>query len=185
LPFPQLPIYDENLVIRTAGDPTSVIGGVRAALRSLDPGLPLANIRTLDDRVWASTGPVRFRTGLMALFGVLGLLLAAIGIYGVIAFSVAQRTRELGVRMALGASGADVMRMVVGETARLAAVGAAIGIALSLATGRLIASILFAVSPTDVVALIGTTAAIIIVALTAGFLPAWRAAATDPMAALR
>jgi putative ABC transport system permease protein len=185
VPLPQAPSRDEYLVVRTSGDPASVVSGIREALHSMDPDLPIADIRTLDERLWESTGPARFRAGVMALFGVMGLILAAIGMYSVIAYSVTQRRRELGVRMALGATKQNLLRMVVGETVRLASIGTAVGLVLALAAGRVIAALLFAVSPSDSFTFIGMTTVLMLVALASGLLPAWRAATTDPMVALR
>jgi putative ABC transport system permease protein len=185
VPLQQAPSRHEYLVVRTTGDPAAVVSRVRDALHAIDPDLPLGEVHTLDERLWEATAPARFRTGLMALFGTMALVLAAIGIYGVIAYSVTQRTRELGVRMALGADRGDVLRMVVKETAQLAGLGTAIGFVLALGAGRLMTAMLFAVSPSDGVIFIGTSAFLLLVALASGFLPAWRAAATDPVVALR
>jgi putative ABC transport system permease protein len=173
------------VVVRTIGEPAAAVGGLRDALRAIDPDLPLGEVKTLDQRLWESTAAARFRTGLMGLFGAIALILAAIGIYGVIAYSVTQRTRELGVRMALGATPHGVLRMVVRETARLAGLGVAIGLVLALGAGRFMASVLFAVSPSDSLTFIGTSTVLLTVALISGFLPAWRAATTDPVVALR
>jgi len=137
----------------------------------------------MEERLWASSGEPRLRTGLMALFGAMGHILAAIGIYGVMAYSVAQRTREIGIRAALGATRGGLLRMVLGQSLRLAMIGVAIG--LALATGRLIGALLFAVSPTDTLVLAGATGVLMAVALMAALLPARRAAAVDPIVALR
>jgi len=185
VPLQQAPSRHEYLVVRTTGDPAAVVSRVRDALHAIDPDLPLGEVHTLDERLWEATAPARFRTGLMALFGAIALMLAAIGIYGVISYSVTQRTRELGVRMALGAAPRDVLQMVVKETARLAGLGTAIGFALALGAGRFMAAMLFAVSPSDSLTFIGTSALLLLVALLSGLLPAWRAAATDPVVALR
>ena len=139
----------------------------------------------MEERLWASSGEPRFRTALMALFGAMGLILAAIGIYGVMAYSVAQRTREIGIRAALSATRGGLLRMVLGQSLRLAMIGVAIGLALALATGRLIGALLFAVSPTDTLVLAGATGVLMAVALMAALLPARRAAAVDPIVALR
>jgi len=185
VPLQQAPSRHEYLVVRTTGDPGVVVSRVREALHAIDPDLPLGEVQTLDQRLWEATAPARFRTWLMALFGVMALMLAAIGIYGVVAYSVAQRTRELGVRLALGAAPRDVLRMVLKETARLAGAGTAIGFILALGAGRLMSAMLFAVSPSDSPTFIGTSAFLLLVALASGLLPAWRAAATDPVVALR
>jgi predicted lysophospholipase L1 biosynthesis ABC-type transport system permease subunit len=185
VPLHQAPSRHEYLVVRTAGDPGVAVGRVREALHAIDPDLPLGEVQTLDQRLWEATAPARFRTGLMALFGVMALMLAAIGIYGVVAYSVAQRTREFGVRAALGAGPGDVLRMVAMETARLAGLGTAIGCVLALGAGRLMHAMLFAVSPSDSLTFIGTSGLLLLVALASGLIPAWRAAAADPVIALR
>ena len=185
LPLQQWPSRDQHLIVRTTGDPAGVLRSIRDALQAIDPDLPLGDVRTLDERLRKSTAPARFRTGLMALFGAIGLILAAIGTYGVIAYSVTQRTRELGVRMALGATRYDVLRMVVRETLQLAGFGTVIGLALALAAGRSIASVLFTVSPYDSLTLISMSTLLVLVALTSGVVPALRAATMDPVVALR
>src|SRR5206468_3936558 len=139
VPLKQAPSRQEYLVVRTTGDPAAVVSHIRDTLHAIDPDLPLGEVQTLDERLWEATAPARFRTGLMALFGAMSLILAAIGIYGVVAYSVTQRTRELGVRMALGAAPRDVLQMVVKETARLAGLGSAIGFLLALGAGRFMA----------------------------------------------
>jgi predicted permease len=185
VPLNQLPARDEYLVVRTTRDPSTAVQGVREALHAIDADLPLGDIQTMDDRLWKATAPARFRSGLMALFGVMALVLAAVGIYGVISFSVTQRTRELGVRLALGATRRDAVYLVVSETARLAGWGVAIGLLLAVAVGRFMTSALFAVSPSDNLTLIGMSALLLSVALIAGLVPAWRAGRTDPVIALR
>jgi ABC-type antimicrobial peptide transport system permease subunit len=141
------------VVVRTTSDPAAAVGGIRDALRAIDPDLPLGEVQTLDERLWETTAT--------------------------------QRTRELGVRMALGATPHDVLRMVVRETARLAGLGTAIGLVLALGAGRFMASVLFAVSPSDGLTFMGTSTVLLLAALIAGLLPAWRAATTDPVVALR
>jgi len=121
----------------------------------------------------------------MALFGAMGLTLAAIGIYGVMAYSVAQRTREIGIRASLGATRRDLLRMVFGQSVKLAMFGIVIGLALALAAGRLLGALLFAVSPTDTLVFAGATGVLMFVALMSAVLPARRAAAVDPIVALR
>jgi putative ABC transport system permease protein len=185
LPLRQSAFRNQNLVVRTSGTPSIVVTGIREVLRTIDPNLPLAEVRTMEERLWASSGQPRFRTWLMALFGVIGLTLAAIGIYGVMACSVTQRTRELGVRAALGATRGDLVRMVLGEGLKLATIGAALGLASALAGGRVIAALLFATNPADAGVLVGATGFLMFVAMVAALLPARRAAAVDPIVALR
>jgi putative ABC transport system permease protein len=184
-PLRQLPFRSQNLVVRVNGDPASVVAGIRGALHVIDPGLPLANVQTMDERLRTAAGEPRFRTWLMGLFGVMGLVLAAIGIYGVLSYSVAQRTREIAIRAALGATRRELIEMVLRESLTLSTIGAAIGLALSLAVSRFLAALLFAVSPTDVTTLVGATAILVSIAIVSALVPARRAAAVDPSAALR
>jgi putative ABC transport system permease protein len=139
----------------------------------------------MDEKLWASSGEPRFRTWLMALFGAMGLTLAAIGIYGVMTYSVAQRTREIGIRAALGATRGDLLRMVFRQSVKLATSGIVIGLALALAAGRLLGALLFAVNPADTLVLAGATGVLMFVALMSALLPARRAATVDPVVALR
>jgi len=185
LPLRQSPFRNQNLVIRTNGDPSAIVSGLREALIGIDSDLPLANIRTMDERLWAAVGQPRFRTWLMGLFGGIGLMLAAIGIHGVLSYSVAQRTREIGIRAALGATRRELQTMVLGESLRLTAIGTALGLALALSARRLLAAVLFGVSPTDVAMLAAATGVLVSVALISALLPARRAASVDPIAALR
>jgi ABC-type antimicrobial peptide transport system permease subunit len=132
-----------------------------------------------------SVSPRRFLLTLLGAFSVLALVLACLGIYGVVSYGVSQREQEIGVRMALGATAGDVSRQVIGDTVRLGLIGIALGLVLSLMAARLIASLLFGTSPTDVTTFAGTAAILIIVAIVAGAVPALRAARIDPMTALR
>jgi putative ABC transport system permease protein len=176
---------DMNLVIRTAGDPLAQISAVRQIMRELEPAAPLAQIQTLDDLVAASVSNRRFSTQLLVGFAVLALLLAGIGIYGVISYGVTQRTFELGLRIALGAQRGRVLRFVVGEGVRLAAVGLAIGIVGAFAVTRLMRALFVQVSPGDPTTLVVVSLVIGGVALMASWLPARRATVVDPMRAMR
>jgi predicted permease len=185
VPLRQLPFGNQNLVVRVSGDSGSVVNSIRAVLQTVDRDLPLANVQTMNDRLWTAAGQPRFRTGLMGLFGMTGLALAAIGIYGVLSYSVAQRRREIGIRAALGATRLALIQMVLHESLTLTAIGAAIGLALSLSAGRFLTALLFDVSPTDVATLVGATTLLVSIAIVSSLLPARRAAAVDPSAALR
>src|SRR5262249_16607719 len=185
VPLRQLPFRNQNLVVRVSGDAAVVVKGVRAALKEIDGDPPLADVRTMDDRLRAAAGQPRFRTWLMGLFGVMGLTLAAIGIYGVLSCSVAQRTREIGIRAALGATRRELIELVLRESLTLSAVGALIGLALSVSAGKLLSTVLFEVSPTDLATMIGATTVLGVIAILAALLPARRAALVDPSAALR
>ncbi len=178
-------IFPAVLLVRTAGDPLRVAEPVRRALASLDPGIPVGRIRTMDQVRGASLGLERFMAALMGIFAVLALLLSALGIYGVLSYTVAQRTPEIGVRMALGARPADVLRMVLGYAGALAALGIAIGAAGAFALTRFAASLLYGVRPTDPVSFVATAAVLAVVALAACAVPAWRAMRVEPIMALR
>ena len=173
------------LVVRFAGDPASGAGAVRAAIHSVDAELPVSEVRTLASVVEGSADARRQTASLLGAFAALALLLAMVGIYGVTARLVAQRTREIGLRMALGALPSDVMRGVVGRGLRLSAVGLAIGLAGSLALGRVAAKFVFEVSPADPLVLAAAGALLLATAAAACYFPARRAARVDPATALR
>jgi putative ABC transport system permease protein len=158
---------------------------VRQAVRSIDPNLPVTDIAAMPDVLASSVAQPRFRTWLLGLFGIVALLLAAAGIFGVISYSVAQRAHEIGVRAALGAGRGDQLRLILGKGVALSALGLVIGVVGSLGLTQLLASLLFGVSAHDPWTL-GTV--FILLAMVAGiacFIPAWRATKIDPMAALR
>jgi predicted permease len=174
-----------SYVIRTSTPPTALVPAVRQAIWSLDPNLPIAGIQTMDALVKKSMARTSFTLLLLAIASLVALVLGTVGVYGVLSYVVTQRTRELGIRMALGAKGEQVERMVLGQGARLAGLGIGIGVVTALALTRVMASLLFQVSPTDPVTFAGAVAALVLVALAATYLPARRAAMTDPMEALR
>src|SRR5262249_21547984 len=138
-----------SLVVKTDRDPHLLISGIRRELRGVDPTLPVSQIKTMEEVIVESLAQRRFNTALLAVFAGVAALLAAVGIYGVMSYSVSQRTHEMGVRMALGAKRADIVGMVAISAARMAALGIAIGIGLSLVSAGLLAGLLFGVSPTD------------------------------------
>jgi putative ABC transport system permease protein len=173
------------LAIRTAGDPAALTATVRERIRTVDPQIVLFDVRTMRSRVAESVAGPRFNLLLLALFGAVALTLAAVGIYGVIGYTVRQRTRELGIRIALGATRRDVMRLIVGGGMRLAVAGLAIGMAGVLLLTRLLRSMLFEVSPTDPAALATVCVVLGAVSLLAAYLPARRAARIAPTDALR
>jgi putative ABC transport system permease protein len=154
-------------------------------VRALDPALPLFDVRTMEEHLQFSVFLPRMISTLLGLFGVLALVLAVVGLYGVIAYSVAQRTREIGIRMALGAARGSVVRMVLRQGLVLTGVGLAIGLGLAIAAGRVLSGQLIGISATDPFSFIATIAALMIVALAASVIPARRAAALDPLVALR
>ena len=173
------------IVVRTESDPAALAPAVRDAIREIDQTQPIYDMQPLDQLVAKSLGQRRFTLMLMVLFGVIALVLSAIGIYGVMAFAVTQRTQEIGIRMALGASALDVLKMVVGSGMFLAAIGVAVGLIGAFALTRLMASLLFGVSPTDLVTFGFVTGGLLMVALLACYIPARRATKVDPLVALR
>jgi len=174
-----------TLVIRTRLAPESLATGVLTTLRSLNPSHPAAEFRPLQMLVDHAESPRRFFVLLVTIFAGLGVLLAALGIYGVISYSVTQKTQEIGVRMALGASAARVQRDVLADTMRMTLAGIVLGTVASLVVARLIASLLFSTSPWDVKTFLAMVAGLLTVALISGYLPARRASRVSPMCALR
>ncbi|HWC96750.1 MAG TPA: ABC transporter permease [Candidatus Sulfopaludibacter sp.] len=174
-----------SYMIRTETDLASVAASVHRAVAALDPTLPLANLRTMQDVVDQSLAPRRFSTLLVGLFAALALFLAVLGIYGVIAFAVTQRTQEIGIRMALGAKTGDVLRLFLREGFTMALTGILIGSVAALLLGRYIATLLYGIKPTDIVTLAAAGAILAATALTATYIPARRAMRLDPMLALR
>jgi predicted permease len=192
LPLPQAPDDAWNwtqrvmyIVARTEGDPAALTSPLRAMLARIDPELPLYDVRPMDQRLAGTLETARFNTLLLSLLGGIGLLLAASGIYGVIAYFVSQRTQEIGVRIALGASTASVVRLILAQAMRPVAAGAALGVVAALTASRVIASQLFNVSRTDPLTIGAVVAALVAVALAASAVPARRAAAVDPTRALQ
>ncbi len=173
------------LVVRTTVKPETVMGAIRNEFRATDPNLPVTGAKTLAEHMNFSLFPARAVAWLLAAFGTLALALAAIGIYGVMSYSVAQRTREVGIRLALGAQRRDVVGMMLNQGLKLAAVGMAMGIAAAFALTRLLANLLYGVSSTDAVAFVGVTLLLGLVVVIACLIPASRAAKVDPMVALR
>jgi len=174
-----------NLVVRSKLPPTAVATSVMGTLRQINPGQPATEFKPMQGLVDRATSPRRFFVLLVGTFACLGLLLASLGIYGVVSYSVTRQTQEIGIRMALGATETRVQLDVIWETLRLALIGIALGMMASLAVARLIASLLFRTAPTDPFTFVGVVVLLGTVALLAGFLPARRASAIDPMVALR
>jgi len=173
------------LIAKSSGDPAYLAGAIRQAVRDTDPNQPISDVKTMDTRITESLGPQRFAMTLLAVFAALAILLAAVGLYGLVSYSVSQRTNEIGLRMALGANPAEVLRLVIGEGAKLLAAGAAVGIVAGLVLVRAMQSLLYGVSTTDPLSFIGATVLLAIVALAASYIPARRAMRVDPMVALR
>lgn len=184
-PYKQLPRNFMNLVVRSASDPSSMVPAIRNQVLSVDKDQPVSDIMTMDQRVARSVASSRFVMSLLGAFSMLALGLAAVGIYGVMAYLVTQRTQEIGVRMALGAQKRDVLKLVVGKGMALAVIGIAIGLVASLALTRLMRSLLFEVTPTDWLTFVITSVVLLTVALLACYIPARRATKVDPLVALR
>ncbi|HKD50759.1 MAG TPA: ABC transporter permease [Candidatus Acidoferrum sp.] len=184
------PLYQENssnffLIARTNGDPTALAGTIRSAVHDVDPSQPVSDVRTMDQRITLSMGPRRSAVTLLSVFAAMALTLAAVGLFGLIRYNVIERTQEIGVRMAIGASRKDILRMVLGESLRLALLGVAGGLIAAFALTRVLSSLLYGVSATDPLTFAGTSVALTFVALLASWVPAWRATRVDPLVALR
>jgi len=182
-----LPSYfsSSTLVVRTAGDPHALASAVREQVLAVDSNQPIYDVKTMDERVALTLGTHRFAVVLLAIFGAVALLLAAIGLYGVLAFTVSQRTREIGIRMSLGARGRDVLLMVVRQGMSLVLVGIALGLLGAYALTRTVRSLLFEVAPTDALTFLIVPLLLAVVAFIACYLPARRATKVDPLEALR
>jgi ABC-type antimicrobial peptide transport system permease subunit len=174
-----------DLAVRTTGDPLQLAGPIRQVVREIDSGLPIARMRTMDQVLAASVASQRFMMTLLGLFAFVALLLGAIGIYGVVSHGVAQRTGEIGIRLALGAGAATVVGMVIRQGLILALLGTAGGVVAALAGTRVMASLLHEVSPTDPWIFLAVALAVVVVSLIASYLPAHRASRVDPLEALK
>ncbi|MEW5927749.1 MAG: ABC transporter permease [Gemmatimonadota bacterium] len=185
LPMGQEPVGRATVLVRSRGEPAAALAALRRAVAELDPNVPLREAMPLPASIGLSLFPQRLAAVLVGAFGVLGLVLAAVGVYGLLAFHVGQRRHEIGVRLALGAHTGDVLRMVLRQGMALVALGIAAGLIVALVVTRLLESLLFGVSPTDPLTFAAVPLALCAVALLASWLPARRAARTDPMTALR
>jgi predicted permease len=185
IPFEQAPARSMVLVVRASGEPLGLVPGVRRILSELDPELPIADVSTLEDRKAVTLARPRVNAAVLGGFALAALVLAAVGIYGVVAYGVVQRTRELGIRMALGAGGSTLLRMVIRQGMTPVLGGMLLGLLGALAGGRLLRGLLFGVHSGDPATLVLVTGFLVAVALAAMYLPARRAARSDPMVALR
>ncbi|HEX4666942.1 MAG TPA: ABC transporter permease [Chthoniobacterales bacterium] len=184
-PHPQLAYNLMTLVVRTAGDPLRAARAVEAQVHALDKDQPVSDVRTMEQWVARSVAQARFSSFLLMAFAGLALLLAAVGIYGVMSYAVSQRTSEIGVRFAVGAEEKDILRMIVWDALRLAGIGLALGLLLSLALSRTLSSLLYETLPADPLTYALVTGVLAAVALLASYLPARRAAGVNPLIALR
>lgn len=185
LPVAQKYVSDANFIVRTSGDPMTLARAVEGAIHAVDPALPVHGVRPLDASIATAYFAQKMGGSMMGLFGGLALVLAAVGLYGVLAYNVTQRSREVGIRMALGAARADVLRMILGQGLRFAGIGVAIGLALSVAVTRLMTKLLFGVSPLDAPVIAGVAVMLGLVAVSASLAPAWRASRINPIRAIR
>jgi putative ABC transport system permease protein len=174
-----------DLVVRTSNGPMSLVGAIRGAIREVDPNQPITNIRTMDEILGEQTAPRQLGMTLLTVFAALALLLAALGIYGVLAYFVVQNTPEIGVRLALGAARGDIIGLVVRKGMMLALAGVGIGLGATLALTRLMQSLLFGLNAADPLTFAAVAALLSLVAFAACYVPALRASRLDPMTALR
>jgi putative ABC transport system permease protein len=181
----QFPTLSMSLAVRTSGDPMQLVAAVRGQVWAVDKDVPIINIETMERLMGKSVAPRRFNLLLLGVFALVGLALACVGLYGVMSYMLTQRTREIGVRMAMGAQTSDVLRLVLGEGLKLALIGAFLGLCGALALTRLLKTLLFGVSATDPLTFIAIAALLIFMALLACWIPGRRAAKVDPMVALR
>jgi ABC-type antimicrobial peptide transport system permease subunit len=185
VPFWQYPLSGATFAVRTSGDATLATAALRAVIAGTDHDVPIDRIRTMKAVVSDAVAGRSFQATLLTLFGVMAVALAGIGIFGVMSYAVTQRTKELGVRLVLGASAASLERMIVGHTLRLVGAGLAVGVPLALTGGFAFRHTLFGVEPQDPRVLIASSAALVIVALGAAWIPAHRIASIDPASVLR
>jgi ABC-type antimicrobial peptide transport system permease subunit len=184
-PFDQYPLSGAAFAVRTSGDPLKFVHAVRDQVLALDRDQPISSVQTMEDLIEAEGGQRRVTLMLLGCFAGAALLLAVIGIYGVVAYSVAQRTQEVGIRRALGARDLDILRLVVGHGLALTLAGIALGIGAALALTRILSTLLFRTSAADPATFAGVALLFLAVALAASYIPARRAARLDPTTALR
>jgi putative ABC transport system permease protein len=180
-----LPVFAVSVVMRTERDPLGEASALRSVVRDINPNQPVVRVRTMEENISGSVSMPRFRATLLAIFAGAALLLAVVGLYGLMVYTVNQRVHEIGIRVALGADRGDVLRMVIAQGLKLAIAGVLVGVLFSLALGRILSGFLYGVSPTDPMTILGVAALLIFVALLASYLPAKRATRVDPMVALR
>ncbi len=185
VPITQNPWFSASIALKTTGDPVTLAGPMKAAIARVDPNEPVTRIRTMDEVTAEAMSQPRFRAQVVATFGALALALSTVVIFGVLTYSVGQRLREFGIRLAFGARTSDLMRLVFRGALSMAAAGVAIGLALAAALSRFVATLLYGVEPIDPLTFATTAAILIVAALTACAVPAWRASTIDPARSLR
>ena len=189
LPYRQadqlLPVFQMSVVMRTAMDPLQAAASLRSAVAQIDPDQPIVKVRSMEQNIQASVSQPRFRTWLIGIFASLALLLAAVGVYGVMSYSVTQRTSEIGIRVTMGAQPADIFRAIVGEGFRLAIIGVGVGLVGAFALSRALQSFVFGVSTSDPATFAGVAGVLLLTGLAASYFPARRATRVDPIIALR
>jgi putative ABC transport system permease protein len=185
VPMEQNVWYDSAIALKTAGPPAALIASARKAIAGVDKDQPVTRVRTMDEVAAEATERPRFRAALVSVFAALALALAAVGIFGVLSFSVRERMREFGVRLALGATSADILRLVLGAGVQIAGTGALVGVAAAALLTRTLASLLFGVTPLDPVTFVAAPALLVVTALVACVAPALRAVRVDPAVTLR
>jgi putative ABC transport system permease protein len=174
-----------TIAVRSESDPTPLMGPIRSLMAELDSSIPISNVRTMDQILAGSVGGQRFVMTLLTVFGLMALFLAAVGVYGVISYAVSQRTREIGLRMALGAKGSSVLTQIMREGLMLSIAGIGVGLVGSFALSRVFESIVFGITPTDPITYGGVVIVLVLAAAAASLLPARRASRVSPMVALR
>jgi ABC-type antimicrobial peptide transport system permease subunit len=185
VPFAQAPLYGGEVVVRSSLSVSSVAAEIRETVHSIDKNLPVTDVESFTDAVGQSISRERFRTFLLGSFSAIALLLAAVGIFGIISYSASQRSQEIGIRMAVGAQRRDILRLILGQGAKLALLGLGGGVVLALLLTRLMESLLYNVSATDPLTFAGVAIILLGVAITACYIPARRAMRVDPIVALR
>ncbi|HZL93815.1 MAG TPA: FtsX-like permease family protein, partial [Vicinamibacterales bacterium] len=185
IPNALYPPQSAYLAVRASGDTVHSVRAIRKAVLTIDPEQSIAEVRTMDEILERSVGRQYLAAQLLSAFAVMALVLALVGLYGALAFSVAQRTQEIGIRRALGAGQPAVLRLIMGQALRLTAIGIAGGLAAALAVTRALESFLFQVSTTDLTTFAAMSALFVVVALLAALVPAWRAVRISPLSALR
>jgi putative ABC transport system permease protein len=183
--YQQNPTYWSMVVVRASGDPMKLVAGVRTQIAAIDPDLPIFEVKTLDRVIIESIIGIAYVAAMMAVIGIIALVLASVGVYGVMSYSVSERTHEVGIRMAMGATGAAIHRLIIGDGMRLTVIGIALGLPVAFLLARAMSSLIFGVSASDKFAFIGLPLILASVAVLASYLPARRAVRVDPLTALR